>query len=100
MQKYKVFDSLIEGKYGIPLIQQGLVKGDPDVNAIYRFTRKKNMDVKFDENLPSLVLNKNQYALTNSQNKFFHYDAFWSLIFPLNVTFSECDILEVTYIFA
>ena len=94
-KKYKVYDSsVIEGTNGIPLIQQGLVNGDPDVDAIFRLTRKKNMqslNVKFDENSPSLVLNKNQYAPTNT---FFHYDAFWSLIFPLNVTFRECDILR------
>ena len=95
---YKVFDSSKDnGSYRIPLIQQGLVNGDPDVDAIYRLTRKKNMhalNVKFDENSPPLFLNKNQYAPTNSQNTFFHYDAFWSLIFPLNVTFRECDILR------
>lgn len=81
----------------VPLIQQGLVNGDPDVDAIYRLTRKyynKNLNIKFDQNAPSLILKANQYAPVNSQNTFFHYDAFWSLIFPLNVTFRECDILR------
>ena len=97
-KKYKIYESSTEnGNDRIPLIQQGLVNGDPDVDAIYRLTRKRNsqaLNVKFDENSPFLVLNKNQYAPTNSQNTFFHYDAFWSLIFPLNVTFRECDILR------
>ncbi|CAF0910446.1 unnamed protein product [Brachionus calyciflorus] len=81
----------------VPLIQQGLVNGDPDVDAIYRLTRKfykKRLNIKFDENAPALILNQNQYAPINSQNTFFHYDAFWSLIFPLNVTFREVDILR------
>jgi hypothetical protein len=40
------------------------------------------------------MLNKRQYAPTNSQNTFFHYNAFWTLVFPLNVTFREVDILR------
>lgn len=89
--KYKVYSERV------PLIQQGLVNGDPDVDAIYRLTRKyykKNLNIKFDQNAPSLILKRNQYAPINSQNTFFHYDAFWSLVFPLNVTFRECDILR------
>ena len=100
MQKYQKFYecynyTLYENQ--VPLIQQGLVNGDPDVDAIYRLTTKhyKNrLDFNFDNNAPGLVLNKNQYSPINSQNTFFHYDAFWSLIFPLNVTFRECDILR------
>jgi hypothetical protein len=50
--------------------------------------------VKFDSKAPSLVLNKRQYAPINSQNTFFHYASFWSLVFPRNVTFREVDILR------
>ena len=79
----------------MPLIQQGLVNGDPDVDAIYRLTRiNENLNIKFDENAPPLVLNNKQYAPINSQNTFYHYDSFFTLIFPLNVTFRECDILR------
>ena len=56
-------------KYKIPLIQQGLVNGDPDVDAIYRLTRKydkERIDVKFDEYAPSLILKRNHYAPINS----------------------------------
>lgn len=90
--KYKLY-----AESGVPLIQQGLVNGDPDVDAIYRLTRKSDrmrLDIKFDENAPALVLGKNQYAPINSQNTFYHYDSFWSLVFPLKVTFRECDILR------
>ena len=52
------------------------------------------INIKFDENSPSLMLKKGQYAPINSQNTFFHYDSFWTLAFPLNVTFREADILR------
>ena len=89
--KYRIYEDS-----RVPLIQQGLVNGDPDVDAIYRLTRKNNelLNIEFDSNSPPLVLRKNQYAPTNSQNTFFHYDAFFTLILPLNVTFRECDILR------
>jgi hypothetical protein len=73
----------------VPLIQQGLVNGDPDVTRI-----KEKLSIKFDENAPPLVLNEKQYAPINSQNTFYHYDSFFTLIFPLNVTFRESDILR------
>jgi hypothetical protein len=96
-KKYKLYDPLNE-KYPIPLIQQGLVNGDPDMDAIYRLTRKLDnelLNVKFDENAPGLVLSKKgQYAPFNSQNTLFHYDSFWSLVFPSMVTFREVDILR------
>jgi hypothetical protein len=90
----KIINFLI---YKVPLVQQGLVNGDPDVDAIYRLTRKnfRNLlKIEFDSNAPPLVLKKNQYAPFNSQNTFFHYDAFWSLIFPLVFSFRECDIIR------
>lgn len=52
------------------------------------------INIKFDENSPSLIIKKGQYAPINSQNTFFHYDSFWTLTFPLNVTFRETDILR------
>ncbi len=81
----------------VPMIQQGLVNGDPDVDAIYRLTRKNfnaNLNIKFDENAPPLVLRPNQYSPFNSQNTWFSYDAFWSLIFPVVFSFRECDIIR------
>jgi hypothetical protein len=73
------------------------VNGDPDVDAIYRLTRKHNarrLNVTFDEYAPPLVLKPFQYAPINSQNTLYHYDAFWTMAFPLQVTFRECDILR------
>ena len=81
----------------VPLIQQGLVNGDPDVDAIYRLTRKNykaHLDIEFDANAPPLVLQGDQYAPFNSQNTWFHHDAFWSLVFPVTFSFRECDIIR------
>ena len=86
---------IYEDSNKVPLIQQGLVNGDPDVDAVYRLTRVKNkLEIEFDGNSPPLVLNTKQYAPINSQNTFYHYDAFFALVFPLNATFRECDILR------
>ena len=74
-----------------------MVNGDPDVDAIYRLTRKNGkslLNIEFDSNAPPLVLKSDQYAPFNSQNTFFHYDSFWSLIFPLVFSFRECDIIR------
>lgn len=54
----------------VPTIQQGLfmeVKGEYDLNS------------------PPLILDTNQYCHLNSKNTFYHYNAFWSLMFPLEV---------------
>jgi hypothetical protein len=89
---YRIYDKSTK----VPLIQQGLVNGDPDVDAIYRLTRKNDptLNIEFDSNAPPLVLNRNQYAPTNSQNTFWAYDSFFLLIFPMNTTFREVDILR------
>ena len=62
-----------------------------------RLTRKqpsKLLNIEFDKTAPPLLLNVRQYGPTNSQNTFFHYDSFWTLVFPRNVTFREVDILR------
>jgi hypothetical protein len=95
-QTYVIFDKS-RSRYPVPLIQQGLVDGDPDVDAIYRLTRKLDsqlLNVEFDEFAPPLVLKPSQYAPINSQNTLYHHDAFWSMLFPVNVTFREVDILR------
>lgn len=54
----------------------------------------KLLYIEFDGNAPSLLLKKRQYSPINSHNTFFHYDSFWTLIFPRNVSFREVDILR------
>lgn len=72
-----------------PLIQQGLVNNDPDVDAIFRLTR--NLPISFLEKEP-LALANGVMAPFNSQNTIFHYQAFWGLIIPAFTPFRVCDI--------
>ena len=73
-----------------PLIQQGLVNGDPDVDAIFRLTR--NLNFNFSNKPEALTLPKNTLCPFNSQSTLFHYDAFWGLLIPMATPFRVCDI--------
>lgn len=82
-------------KVNTPLIQQGLVNGDPDVDAIFRLTRKKlhsPLNIKFDGFAPKIIYPKGLFAPFNSQNTVFHYNAFWALFLPSTVSFRVTDI--------
>ena len=62
-------------------IQQGVVDGDPDVDAIFRLTRKnEGVDLRatFDKKAPPHGI----MALYNTQNTLHLYDAFWGLMIP------------------
>ncbi|CAH1781995.1 unnamed protein product [Owenia fusiformis] len=77
------------------LIQQGAVHGDPDVDAIYRLTRKSSSEIlkiTYDEYMPPLFYPKGTFVPWNSQNTLFHYGAFWGLILPVTVTSRVTDI--------
>ena len=76
-------------------VQQGVVNGDPDVDAIFRLTRKDkgvNLNVEFDAKAPPVVLPPNTLAPFNSQNTLFLHKALWALLLPTTVTFRVCDI--------
>jgi hypothetical protein len=72
-----------------PLIQQGLVDNDPDVDAIFRLTRGEL--ITFNEN-PPIAVPRDMMAPFNTQNTLFHYEAFWGLLIPITTTFRVCDI--------
>ena len=77
------------------IVQQGVVNGDPDVDAIFRLTKTMNynkLNLTFDSTSPSLQIPANTFTPYNSQNTLFHYDAFWSLYLPKSVTFRLTDI--------
>jgi len=69
-------------------IQQHLVDGDPDVDAIYRLTA--NMDIKFHPN--TVVLSEGTFCPFNSQNTTWWPDAFVLLYLPGSVSFRMTDI--------
>ena len=73
-----------------PLIQQGLVNGDPDMDAIFRLTRKyplAPLEVTFDPAAPPAFLPEGVFSPFNSQNTLFHRDAFWALMLPSTTSF-------------
>jgi len=76
-------------------VQQGLANGDPDMDAIFRLTRKdhgKKIDFSFDETMQPIALPAFLFSPFNSQNTLFHYNALWGLLIPVTTTFRVCDI--------
>ena len=88
------------GKRKASLIQQGVVNGDPDVDAIFRLTKSNSnnkqetqrINIKFDPSSPSIQYPLYLLSPYNSQNTLIHYDAFWSLYLPKTVPFRLTDI--------
>lgn len=82
-----------------PAIQQGLVNGEPDVDAIFRMTRRHDSidlptgnEFNFDSNAPVMIVPHGTFAPHNSQNTLYIYKAFWSLVLPTMVTDRATDI--------
>ncbi len=76
-----------------PVIQQGLVDVNPDVDSLVRLTRTNaQTDIHFDGTAPPVTLPRGTFAPTNSQNTLYRYQAFWSLVLPVTTTFRVCDI--------
>ncbi len=72
-------------------IQQGLVDNDPDVDAIFRLTRK-DYPIVFDALQGPIALLQKTLCPFNSQNTIFHYSGFWGLVLPISTSFRVCDI--------
>ena len=70
-------------------IWQGLADNDPDVDAIFRLAFKKEVVFKKNEHV---VLSKGLYSPINSQNTFWHSNAFPFLYLPAFVNFRATDI--------
>ncbi|MGD2093986.1 MAG: STELLO glycosyltransferase family protein [Phycisphaerales bacterium] len=69
-------------------VQQYLVDGDPDVDAIYRLTTKA--DIKFRPN--TIILSEGTFCPFNSQNTIWWPDTFALLYLPGTVSFRMTDI--------
>ncbi|XP_059156131.1 uncharacterized protein LOC131941139 [Physella acuta] len=77
-------------RWDAPLIQQGIVNGDPDVDDIFRLSRKPDstrLNVTFDPAAPPVMWGEGVFSPFNSQNTLFHRDAFWALFIPTTTTF-------------
>lgn len=85
-----------QGKYAfgsredvVSSIQQGLVDGEPDVDAIYRLVLNKKNEFKFDR---KIYLQKNSWCPFNSQATWFFPDAYPLMYLPVTSSFRMCDI--------
>jgi hypothetical protein len=70
-------------------IEQGIVNGDPDVDAIYRLTQGKEVSFQARK---SCFLPQGTFCPFNSQNTYFHRDAFFTLYLPSSVSMRVSDI--------
>jgi hypothetical protein len=84
------YNQILKNKINVG-IWQGLVNGDPDVDAIYRLIINKPCIFKPKE---PIVLNKGTYSPFNSQNTAFKKELFPLLYLPAFVTFRFTDILR------
>ena len=76
-------------------VQQGVVNGDPDLDATFRLTRKnsfRRIDISFDLKAPSVVLPVDTYSPYNCQDTLATYNGFWSLLLPLSKNLRTLDI--------
>jgi hypothetical protein len=77
-----------------PLVQQGLANGDPDMDAVFRLTRKPagtRIDFSFSD-APPIALPMGAFGPYNAQNTVFLRDALWATPLPQTVEFRVCDI--------
>ena len=78
----------------IPAVQQGLANGDPDLDSIFRLTRKPHdvsIDFSFSQN-PPIALPFGSFGPYNAQNTIFIYEGLWAAVLPQTVEFRVCDI--------
>jgi hypothetical protein len=77
-------------------VWQGLVDGDPDVDAIARLTSPQaDGDFRFDPGLRRVILERGVVCPLNSQNTWWVDPAAFALLFlPGTTTFRVCDILR------
>jgi len=87
---YKVINSY---DYNKIVVWQGLVNGDPDVDAIFRLLFGPDLDVSFNIEFP-VVLSSGIFSPFNSQNTFWFAEGFPLLYLPISVTFRFTDILR------
>ncbi len=70
-------------------IEQGVVNGSPDVDAVFRLTQ--NRQITFKPQAPC-YLPKGIFCPCNSQNTFFHNKAFFTLYLPSTVSMRVSDV--------
>ncbi|MCP5424687.1 MAG: DUF288 domain-containing protein [Gammaproteobacteria bacterium] len=74
-----------------PLVWQGMVAGEPDVDAIFRLTRRQS--IVFQE-APPVVLGRGVWSPFNSQNTHWAAEAFPLMYLPATCSFRATDIVR------
>ncbi len=70
-------------------IEQGVVNGSPDVDAIFRLTQNRLIEF---QSAPPCYLPEGLFTPSNSQNTFFHSEAFLALYVPSEISQRVADI--------
>ena len=76
-------------------IRQAVANGDPDVDAVFRLTRRHQSDhgkVMFDSAAPRIVIPRGTFVPFNSQDTLFTEDVLWALVLPATLSDRACDI--------
>ena len=79
-----------------PLVFQGIINGEPDIDSLFILTRiKKNkpFEIKFIRQYPLLYLPRN-YVPINSKNTKYLYDIFPTLALPTTINQKISDIIR------
>ncbi|XP_050227487.1 probable glycosyltransferase STELLO2 [Mercurialis annua] len=82
---------------GKQFIQQGISNGLPDVDSVFYFTRKSDLesfDIRFDEHAPKVALPQGTMVPVNSFNTIYQSSAFWGLMLPVSVSTMASDVLR------
>ncbi|GAB4843856.1 sugar transporter-like protein [Ancistrocladus abbreviatus] len=82
---------------GKQYIQQGISNGLPDVDSVFYFTRKSDLeafDIRFDNRAPKVALPQGIMVPVNSFNTLYHSSAFWALMLPVSVSTMASDVLR------
>jgi len=61
---------------------------------IYPIIQYSLNNIELDSNQPSLSLKEKQYVAYGSDNTFYHYDSFWSLVFPSMFKSNESIVIR------
>ena len=80
-----------------PVVRQGLINKDPDVDAIIRLTRKHQateIDLNFDGAAPPVVIPKGTFVPINTQATVVTYEGLWSLVLPQSLSARKMDIVR------
>ena len=89
------YNNYICGRRKTSIVQQGLLNGEPYVDALYSLTKTidaKQINASFDHTAPSVQYPVYKMAPFNSRNTLFHYGAFWSLYLAHTVPLRLADI--------